>query len=108
MAVRPKGEKRKQRWVAVTDAEWTLICQAADAAGAPRSEFIVRSCLAGQVSAGSTDAGLSSSVLRRAVHAVLVLEELERRRLENLGGEKLWRSVVADTDAWINREADLG
>ena len=79
-----------------------------NAAGAPRSEFIVRSCLAGQVSAGSTDAGLSSSVLRRAVHAVLVLEELERRRLENLGGEKLWRLVVADTDAWINREADLG
>ena len=53
MSVRPKGEKRKQRWVAATDAEWTLICQAADAAGVPRSEFVVRSCLAGQVSAGS-------------------------------------------------------
>ena len=108
MSVRPKGEKRKQRWVAATDAEWTLICRAADAAGVPRSEFVVRSCLAGQVSAGSTDAGLSSSVLRRAVHAVLVLEELERRRLENLGGEPLWRLVVAETDAWIDREADLG
>ena len=56
----------------------------------------------------SSYAGLSSSVLRRAVQAVLVLEELERRRLENQGGETLWRSVVAETDAWIDGEADLG
>ena len=110
MAVRPKGEKRKQRWVAATDVEWALIDQSAEAAGLPRSEFVVRSCLAGLESTGSTEVGLSPSVLRRAVRAVLVLEELERRRLANRGegGETLWRKVVAETEAWIDGETDLG
>ena len=110
MAVRPKGEKRKQRWVGATDAEWTGICEAALAAGLSNSDYIMRCCLDGGAPAGSTDVGLPHSLLRRAVKAVLVLEELQRLRLVSDGetGGALWRKAVAEVDAWVEGEGDLG
>ena len=54
------------------------------------------------------EGGLSPSLLRRAVRAVLVLEGLERRRLETQGAGELWQKLVADADAEIDREECLG
>lgn len=108
MAVRLEETGKKNRCVVMTDAEWARIGQAAYAAGCSTSEYIRRCCLAGQASTASTEVGLPPSVLRRAVRAVLVLEGLEQRRVEREGGEAFWRKVVADADAEIDGEADLG
>ena len=110
MAVRPGGEKRKQRGVMATDSEWARVGREADAAGCSRSELLMRRCLDWQEPAASIDHGLPPSVLRRALQAVLILEELQRLRLVNEGetGETLWRRTVAGVDAWIDGEGDLG
>ena len=110
MAVRPKGTKTRDRCVSMTmtDADWARICQAAKAADLSYSEYIRRCCFTGQTSTGSTEGGLSPSVLRQAVRAVLVLEGLEQRRLEIQGAGELWQKLVADADVEIDREAGLG
>lgn len=108
MAVRPKGTRAKDRCVSMTDADWEGICRAANAAHLSNSEYIRRCCLSAQMSTGSAEGGLSPSMLRRAVRAVLVLEGLEQRRLETQGAGELWQKLVADADAEIDREACLG
>ena len=108
MAVRPKGTRAKDRCMSMTDADWESICRAANAAHLSNSEYIRRRCFSGQSSTGSTEEGLSPSLLRRAVRAVLVLEALEQRRLEIQGAGELWQKLVADADAEIDREACLG
>ncbi len=90
-----------------TDAEWARIREAADGAGLSISDYVVRNSVAGQMSTDLTDTALPPSVLRRTVRAVLVLEGLEQRRLENQGGAEIWRSLLADADAWIDAEAAL-
>ena len=45
MAVRPRGEKRRQRCVMATDSEWTVIGEDAEAEGLSVSEYIVRTLL---------------------------------------------------------------
>ena len=107
MAARPKGGRRKERCVMAADAEWARVREAAEAAGLSISDHIVRSSVTGQMSAGLTNAALSPSVLRRTARAVLVLEGLEKRRLENQGGGEIWRSLLADADAWIDAECTL-
>lgn len=108
MAIRPKGTRARDRCVSMTDADWESICRAAKAADLSNSEYIRRRCLAGQTSNGSTEGGLSPSLLRRAVRAVLVLEGLEQRRLEIQGAGELWQNLVADADDEIDRETCLG
>ena len=110
MAARQKREKRKQRWVGATDAEWTEIREGALAAGLSNSDYVIQCCLDGKARADPTDVGLPPPVLHRAVKAVLILEELQRLRLVNDGemGEVLWQKAVAKVDAWIKGEGDLG
>ena len=110
MAARQKGEKRKQRWVGATDAEWSEISEDAQAAGLSNSDYVIRRCLDGKAQAEPTDAGLPSSVLHRAVRAVLILEELQRLRLVNDGetGEAVWQKSVAKVEAWLTGEGGLG
>lgn len=107
MAAKPTGRRRKERCVMATDAEWARIREAAEAAGLSISDYIVCSSATGQMSASLTDASLSRSVLRRTVRAVLVLEGLEKRRLENQGGTEIWCSLLGDADAWIDTESTL-
>ena len=110
MAARQKGEKRKQRWVGATDAEWTEISEGAEAAGLSNSDYVIRCCLDGKARADPTDAGLPPPVLRRAVEAVLILEELQRQRLVNDGetGELIWQKSIAKVEAWMKGEGGLG
>ncbi len=110
MAARQKGEKRKQRWVGATDAEWTEISEGAQAAGLSNSDYVIRCCLDGKARADPTDVGLPPPVLRRAVEAVLILEELQRQRLVNDGetGELIWQKSIAKVEAWMKGEGGLG
>ena len=110
MAARQKGEKRKQRWVGATDAEWTEICEGAQAAGLSNSDYVIRCCLDGKARAKPTDVGLPPPVLHRAVKAALILEELQKLRLVNDGetGEALWQRAVGEVDAWVEGEGGLG
>ena len=88
-----------------TDAEWALIGEAAVEAGLSISEHVVRS------SAGSGEVeepGLPLSVLRRVARAVLVLEDMEARRLEVQGAGEDWRRALEIADAWIDGEAGIG
>ena len=109
MAARHKRENRKQRWFGASDAEWNTICEGALAAGLSNSDYIIQCCLDGKAPAGSTDVDLPPSVLRRAVKAVLILEELQRLRLVNEGemGDVVWQKSVAKVDAWIKGEGGL-
>ena len=110
MAARQKGEKRKQRWVGATDNEWTEICEGAQAEGLSNSDYVIQCCLDGKARTDPTDVGLPPPVLRRAVEAVLILEELQRLRLVNAGekGEAVWQESVAKVDAWMKGEGGLG
>ena len=110
MAAGHKRENRKQRWFGASDAEWTSICEGALAAGLSNSDYIIQCCLDGKAPADSTDVGLPPPVLRRAVKAVLILEELQRLRLVNAGetGEVVWQKSVARVDAWMKGEGGLG
>ena len=110
MAARQKGEKRKQRWVGATDAEWTEISEGAQAEGLSNSDYVIQCCLDGKARADPTDVGLPPPVLRRAVEAVLILEELQRLRLVNDGeaGELVWQKSIARVEAWMKGEGGLG
>ena len=110
MAARQKGEKRKQRWVGATDAEWAEICEDAQTAGMSNSEYVIQCCLDARARAEPTDAGLPLPVLHRAVKAVLILEEVQRLRHESDGekGEAVWQKVVAKVEAWVEGEGGLG
>ena len=90
-----------------TDAEWTRIQEAADAAGLTYSQYVVNCCLPGQTSTGETDTGVPPSVIRRLVRTTLVLERLEKLRLEREGAGNIWEQLVADADAWIDTETAL-
>ena len=57
MAIRPRGEKRRQRCVLATDTEWTMIGEAAEAEGLSVSEYIVRVLLDWREAVGSMRAG---------------------------------------------------
>ena len=105
MAARPKGQKKKDHVVTATDAEWARITEAADAAGMPRSHFILHAIDAWRTSTGTKDDGLPASVFRRMVQSVLVLERLEQQRLKEQGAEHLWHDYLARADARIDTEA---
>ena len=109
MAAGHKRENRKQRWFGASDAEWSTICKGALAAGLSNSDYIIQCCLDGKAPAGSTDVDLPLSVLRRAVKAALILEELQRLRLVTEGemGDVVWQKSVAKVDAWIKGEGGL-
>lgn len=103
MARRPKGERRKARSVMATDAEWARIAADAADAGLTISEYVVRRSLG-----PGGPVGLPPAVLRRMARAVLVLEEMEGRRLESQGAGEVWRRALDGADAWIDRETGIG
>ncbi len=100
--MRPSGEKRRQRGIMATDAEWATIRAQAKAAGLSVSDYIMR----GLVGAAASP-GLPSSVVDRLVRAVLVLERLEAMRIEAQGGSDILRAVTAEVDAWLGAEAAI-
>jgi len=103
MAVRPPGEKRRQRGVMATDAEWAAIRAQAEAAGLSISDYIMR-VLVGSPPAAT---GLPASVVDRLVRAVLVLERLEARRMETQGDSDILQAVSAEIDAWLAAETAI-
>ncbi len=103
MAMRPTGEKRRQRGIMATDAEWADIRGQAKAAGLPISDHVMH-VLVGSPPAA---AGLPPSVVDRLVRAVLVLERLEAMRMEVQGGSDILRAVCAEVDAWLGAETAI-
>ena len=57
MAIRPQGEKRRQRSVLATDSEWAVICEDADAERLSISDYVVRVLLDWRELKGSMGAG---------------------------------------------------
>jgi len=104
MAVRPSGEKRRQRGIMATDAEWAAIRAQAEAAGLSISDHIMRVLVGAPA---SPVAGLPSSVVDRLVRAVLVLERLEAMRMETQGAADILRAVSAEVDAWLAAETAI-
>lgn len=104
MAVRPSGEKRRQRGIMATDAEWAAIRAQAEAAGLSISDYLMRVRVG---AAASPVAGLPSSVVDRLVRAVLVLERLEAMRVEAQGGSDILQAVFDEVDAWLAAETAI-
>ena len=103
MAVRPSGEKRRQRGIMATDAEWADIRAQAEAAGLSVSDHVMRAL----VSPSPAALDLPPSVVGRLVRAVLVLERLEAMRMEVQGGSDILRAVFAEVDAWLAAETAI-
>ena len=104
MAVRPSGEKRRQRGIMATDAEWAAIRAQAEAAGLSISDHIMRVLVGAPA---SPVVGLPRSVVDRLVRAVLVLERLEAMRIEAQGGTDILRAVSGEVDAWLAAETAI-
>lgn len=101
------GERRRRRCVMATDSEWERMREAAAAAELSCSEFIVRRCLDDAISR-EREPALPAPVMRRVARSVLVLEALERKRLENEGATALWDAEIATAEGWLDGEASLG
>ncbi len=109
MAGRPPGEKRKARCVMATDSEWQRIREGAAAARLSISDHVVRVLLT-PPSPPSDDTGtaLSARVQLRVARAVLVLEWIERLRLEKADMSSAWDEIVREVDDWLDDEGKLG
>ena len=92
-------QRRRQRAVMATDAEWERMGRAAQAADMELSRFVIQRTL-------MPDA-LPAEVLRRAVREVLVLVRLEERRLREAGAGDTWDEACAEIDDWLEREGVL-
>ena len=90
-----------------TDAEWARVQEAAKEAGLSCSEFVVRRSL-DDATRAAPEPVLPAPALRRMARSVLVLEALERRRLENEGAAALWEKEAAEAEGWLDAEAGLG
>ena len=109
MAGRPTGEKRRARCVMATDSEWQRIREGAAAARLSISDHVVRVLLA-PPSSPTDDAGtaLPARVQHRVARAVLVLECIERLRLDKADMGMAWEEIVTEVDGWLEGEAALG
>ncbi len=109
MARRPTGEKRKARCVMATDSQWQRIREAAAAAGLSISDHVMRVLLT-PPSSPSDDANqaLPARVQLRVARAVLVLECIERMRLDKADMGAAWQEIVTEVDGWLEGEAVLG
>lgn len=109
MAGRPTGEKRKARCVMATDSEWQRIREAAAAAGLSISEYVLRLLLTPPSSpTENAEQALPVRVQMRVARAVLVLECIERMRLDRAEMTRAWKEIVTEVDAWLEGEAALG
>ena len=109
MAGRPRGEKRRARCVMATDSEWQRIGEGAAADGLSISDHVVRVLLA-TPSPPSDDTGtaLPARVQHRVARAVLVLECIERLRLDKADMGTAWEEIVTEVDDWLEGETALG
>ena len=109
MAGRPKGEKRRARCVMATDSEWQRIREAAAAARLSISDHVLRVLLAPPSPPANTAEGtLPARVQHRVARAVLVLELIEKRRLDKAGLGTAWDEIDREVDGWLDGEGALG
>ncbi len=109
MARRPTVPKRRARCVMATDSEWQRIREAAAAAGLSISDYVLRILLS-PPSPPLDDAGtaLPAWVQLRVARAALVLECIERLRLDRADMGAAWEEIVAEVDGWLEGETGLG
>ena len=109
MAGRPKGEKRKARCVMATDSEWQRIREGAEAARLSISDHVLRVLLAPPPPpADAGGAVLPARVQHRVARAVLVLELIEKLRLDHAGLGTAWDEIDREVDGWLDGEGALG
>ena len=109
MAGRPPGEKRKARCVMATDSEWQRVREGAAAARLSISDHVVRVLLAPpSPPADTAGAALPARVQHRAARAVLVLELIEKLRLDKAGLGTAWDEIDREVDGWLDGEGALG
>ena len=108
MARRPTGEKRKARCVMATESEWQRIREGAAAAGLSISDHVMRVLLTPpSAPSDDTDQPLPARVQMRVARAVLVLECIERMRLDRAAMGAAWEEIVTEVDGWLEGEVAL-
>ncbi len=109
MAGRSTGEKRRARCVMATDSEWQRIREAAAAAGLSISDYVLWVLLTvPSRPPDDTGTALPTRVQRRVARAVLVLECIERLRLDKADMGAAWQEIVSEVDEWLEGETVLG
>ena len=109
MAGRPKGEKRKPRCLMATDSDWQRIGEDAAADRLSISDHVLRVLLARpSLEPDDTGTALPARVQLRVARAVLVLECIERLRLDKADMGTAWQEIVTEVDDWLDGQTALG
>ena len=103
------SERTRVRGIRFTDSDWERITERARVAEMSIQEY-VRWQLLERPSAAPAPGPipLSDTVQGRVAKAVMVLCELERRRVSGTDEAPAWEAIAAEVDAWLEREERLG
>ena len=108
----PRGvdshEVKRQRTLRATDSDWERVGALARAAGMTVSDFVLWRALEPPSATASAPGELPERLRDRIFKAVLVLWELERRRLADTGDAELWTAVNETVDEWFENERKVG
>ena len=103
------SERTRVRGLRFSDSDWERITERARAAQMSIQEYVRWQLLErpGTVPAPGPTA-LPDTVQGRVAKAVIVLFELERRRVSGTHEARAWEAIAEEVDAWLEREERYG
>ena len=99
---------KRQRSLRASDSDWARVVALARAAGMGVSEFVIQRVLEPPSITPPPSSEPPERVRDEVVKGVLVLRELERRRMAEAGEEDVWSAVSEGVTHWLERERELG
>lgn len=101
-------EVKRQRTLRATDSDWERVGALARAAGMTVSDFVLWRALTPPSAGTPAPSELPELVRERSFKAMLVLWELERRRMTETGDGELWTAVTQAVDEWFAHQRRVG
>ena len=103
------SEPTRVRGIRFTDSDWERVTARAQAAGLSIREYTRWRLVECPTGASTPTPTLwPDSVQGQMARALIVLFELERRRVAGTQEEVQWEAIVAEVDEWLAREERLG
>ena len=103
------SERTRVRGIRFSDSDWERITERARAAQMSIQDYVRWQLLERPGAApASAPTALPDTVQGRVAKAVMVLFELERRRVSATDEALVWEAIAAEVGAWLEREERLG
>ena len=105
------SERARVRGLRFSDSDWERITERARAAQMSIQEYVRWQLLERPGAAPAPVPGptaLPDTVQGRVAKAVMVLFELERRRVRGTDEARAWEAIAAEVDDWLEREERYG